>query len=148
MANDRLIIKTPVLILNPLAAATDISKWCSSLTIQPTKKAVDTSGFADSADKWQKGPGSHSTTWTLMHSKDMSILLAALVTEYNLDASTPVSTKWINATNDPTNPLYSYSVLVDTVPMGGQRGNVAQLQLSYKIDGTIDQYDGTTHTTI
>lgn len=142
-ANPKLIIKDPVVLLDPSGTSLDMSNYCRQVSLAIAKKDVDVSAFGDPADEHAKGPGGHSATFLFLQSKDMSIVMARFVTEFNLDDTTTFSVKFKNTTVSPTNLKYTFDCLVNSIPIGAQRGEVSQMQVTYPISGQITQNDGT-----
>jgi len=143
---DRIVIKDGVVFRDPTGANTAYGGVISSAVIKLAKKDLDGSAWTDKADRHLKGTGNHSVTWTFRPSASMSTHVQTLMNDFAVDATVTWEVRFKSSAAAPDNLRYRFDVLVVEVPMGGNRGDVLDINVTWPIDGQVSVFDGTTTT--
>jgi hypothetical protein len=145
--NEKLIIKNPVVTMDPNGTPVDLSPYCKNFSLSIKKEAVDVAAYGDPAGNKAKGVGDHEATVEFFHARAMSAFLAKIAEQYVLDEDTEFDVKYKNESIGVDNLKFSFACLVNSIgQLGGQRGQASMLSATWPINGQVTMYDGTTTT--
>lgn len=140
--------KDSKLTRDPAGTPADFSGYVVSGTIQLAKKDLDMSGWADKADRHGKGTSGHTVTLTFRPSSTFSAQLQKLIDGFNSDNPTKWEVLMKNAAVGPDNLRFRFDATEIELPIGGNRGDVLEISVTWPIDGHVEVYDGTTTTNL
>jgi len=127
----KLVIKDPVLTID----GNDISTYVSSLTLNAEIEEQDGTAFGDGVRDYEAGLESNSAQITIKHADAMSALEGIL---WPLRSTKVILVARFKAAAVGTdNPSYTATVLVGSLPLGGQVGSIMESSVTWRLCSTI-----------
>jgi hypothetical protein len=148
MANDKYVLKGCQVVRDPAGGADDFSGYCTSVKLNIAKKDVEASSFDDLADRHKKGTSGHTATFTFRPSSTFSGQLQQLIDDFNSDDPQKWEVRLKDAVPGVDNLRYRFDAVVTELPIGGNRGDLFEIQVTWPIDGHVEVYDGTNTTNL
>lgn len=152
MAQERLIVRRPLVWMAPAATPTTFSAiegFVKKITIKLKRGKVDTKGYSDGGARNEKLDPEHEVEIELYHSRTWSEFSALLITELNADDPTFFRVKYRGATAVGTaNRIWQFKVqLTDLGSIGGEMNTASMASMTLPIEGMVQtSTDGTTFT--
>lgn len=132
MASGITVLINPQIVINSV----DLSNHCTSVTIEETFAAVDTTAFGSGAKTYLAGLGDHKVSIDFQQDYGSSSVEQTVSPLVGL--TTSVVIKPLNASTSTTNPAYSFTVLVDDwKPLDGKIGDLITSSVSWPVSGSI-----------
>lgn len=102
---------------------------------------VPLGNFGDKAELHGKGIRDHSVSWQVMPGND-HVYLDLLFDAFQSEDPVPVTLRRLDEPESATNPTYSFEVVVNSLDIGGNRGDAFSMSPSWPINGSVTVTNG------